>query len=392
MLNLKPPLPWATWQELKTESKTNSETMLSKMMEAKEFALCAQWVDLYPVSDRLKLKLQTEHLLHLLEKGQTDEAFQLLEGLSDSALGLEVCERALDLRPGLPACHFLADFLTLHFQRQVSPARRRHIHALHLGSKVLLTLPSWDWAEVAVRALRSLVIGQEAGFSSEDIDKLLAEYGGKALDFSCAPRERSRSDSVISLQDSLMQCPAQDSSSLSSSRIESPTPSSASTPTHTLSSNSSDREKDRSSAGKKHRSSAKFQPPEQPPARRDWVPDTKQLLCMVCQRERFTMFNRRHHCRRCGRLVCHACSERKMPVAGCPGDEEVRVCDQCYAYFHPDSDDEMEPAEGSPVVTEEALDGMLHLPEVIQRQIHLSTNPAENKLLRSEFYYEQVGC
>ncbi|XP_033933647.2 zinc finger FYVE domain-containing protein 26-like, partial [Pseudochaenichthys georgianus] len=81
-----------------------------------------------------------------------------------------------------------------------------------------------------------------------------------------------------------------------------------------------------------------------------------------------------------------------MPVAGCPGDEEVRVCDQCYAYFHPDSDDEMEPAEdtGSPVVTEEALDGMLHLPEVIQRQIHLSTNPAENKLLRSEFYYEQA--
>ncbi|KAI9537731.1 hypothetical protein NQZ68_022393 [Dissostichus eleginoides] len=417
MLNLKPPLPWATWQELKAESKTNSETILSKMMEAKEFALCAQWVDLYPVSDQLKLKLQTEHLLHLLEKGQTDEAFQLLEGLSDSALGLDVCERALDLRPGLPACHFLADFLTLHFQRQVSPARRRHIHALHLGSKVLLTLPSAsrqdyfpllsepllmleqllmnlkvDWAEVAVRTLRSLVIGQEAGFSSEDIDKLLAEYGGKALDFSCAPRERSRSDSVISLQDSLMQCPAQDSSSLSSTRIESPTPSTASTPTHTLSSNSSDREKDRSSAGRKHRSSAKFQPPEQPPNRRDWVPDTKQLLCMVCQRERFTMFNRRHHCRRCGRLVCHACSEHKMLVAGCPREEEVRVCDQCYAYFHPDSDDEMEPAEetGSPVVTEETLDGMLHLPEVIQRQIHLSTNPAENQLLRSEFYYEQA--
>ncbi|KAK1893832.1 Zinc finger FYVE domain containing protein 26 [Dissostichus eleginoides] len=369
MLNLKPPLPWATWQELKAESKTNSETILSKMMEAKEFALCAQWVDLYPVSDQLKLKLQTEHLLHLLEKGQTDEAFQLLEGLSDSALGLDVCERALDLRPGLPACHFLADFLTLHFQRQVSPARRRHIHALHLGSKV-------DWAEVAVRTLRSLVIGQEAGFSSEDIDKLLAEYG----------------DSVISLQDSLMQCPAQDSSSLSSTRIESPTPSTASTPTHTLSSNSSDREKDRSSAGRKHRSSAKFQPPEQPPNRRDWVPDTKQLLCMVCQRERFTMFNRRHHCRRCGRLVCHACSEHKMLVAGCPREEEVRVCDQCYAYFHPDSDDEMEPAEetGSPVVTEETLDGMLHLPEVIQRQIHLSTNPAENQLLRSEFYYEQA--
>uniref|UniRef100_A0A4W5JE58 Uncharacterized protein n=1 Tax=Hucho hucho TaxID=62062 RepID=A0A4W5JE58_9TELE len=66
---------------------------------------------------------------------------QLLEGLSDLTLGLEVCEHALDRRPGLAACHFLANYLTLHFHSQVSPARRRHIHDLHLGSKVLLTLP-----------------------------------------------------------------------------------------------------------------------------------------------------------------------------------------------------------------------------------------------------------
>ncbi|XP_038584174.1 zinc finger FYVE domain-containing protein 26 isoform X2 [Micropterus salmoides] len=415
MLNLQPPLPWATWQELKTESKTNSESILSVMVEAKEFALCAQWVELYPVSDQMRLQLQTEHLLYLLEKGQTDEAFQLLESLSDF-VGLEVCERALDHRPGLAACHFLADYLTLHFQRQVSPARRQHIHALHLGSKVLLTLPpaarqeyfpllsepllmleqllmnlKVDWADMVVRTLRSLLVGQEAGFGVEDIDKLLADYACKALDFPCAPRERSRSDSVISLQDALMQCPAQDSSSLLSSRLESPSPSTGSTPTHTPSSNSTDRERDRSSAGRKRRSSAKFQPPDQPPARKDWVPDTHQHVCMVCCRERFTMFNRRHHCRRCGRLVCNACSEHKMPIEGCPEDE-VRVCDQCYAYFHPNSDEELEPTEvaGSPVVTEEALDGMLHLPEVVQRQFQLSTNSAENQLLRTEFYYEQA--
>lgn len=50
-----------------------------------------------------------------------------------------------------------------------------------------------DWAEVAVRTLRSLLVGQEAGFGAEDVDKLLADYACKALDFSCAPRERSRS-------------------------------------------------------------------------------------------------------------------------------------------------------------------------------------------------------
>lgn len=41
-------------------------------------------------------------------------------------------------------------------------------------------------------------------------------------------------------------------------------------------------------------------------------------------------------------------------------------------------------------MTEEALDGMFHLPEVVQRQIRLCTSPADNQLLRSKFYYEQV--
>lgn len=35
ILTLKPPLPWATWQELRSESKLNPETILSKMLEAK---------------------------------------------------------------------------------------------------------------------------------------------------------------------------------------------------------------------------------------------------------------------------------------------------------------------------------------------------------------------
>lgn len=80
-----------------------------------------------------------------------------------------------------------------------------------------------------------------------------------------------------------------------------------------------------------------------------------------------------------------------MHVEGCPGDE-VRVCDDCYAFFQPDSDNDLEPTEvaGIPVVTQEALDGMLHLPEVVHRRIQLSTNPAENQLQRSEFYYEQA--
>lgn len=35
MLNLQPSLPWGTWQELRNESKTNSESVLSMILEAK---------------------------------------------------------------------------------------------------------------------------------------------------------------------------------------------------------------------------------------------------------------------------------------------------------------------------------------------------------------------
>lgn len=81
-----------------------------------------------------------------------------------------------------------------------------------------------------------------------------------------------------------------------------------------------------------------------------------------------------------------------MAVAGCPG-QEVRVCDQCYAFFHPESDEEEEPDEDpSSPLQENSLDGTLHLPEVTHRQIQLCTNPAENQLLRSEFYFEQAPC
>lgn len=67
------------------------------------------------------------------------------------------------------------------------------------------------------------------------------------------------------------------------------------TPTHTTYLSSTEREKDRDSAGRKRRSRDKFQPPDQPPACKDWVPDTQHHVCMVCQRERFTMVSVQTH-------------------------------------------------------------------------------------------------
>ena len=38
-----------------------------------------------------------------------------------------------------------------------------------------------------------------------------------------------------------------------------------------------------------------------------WIPDDHQPNCRSCGAQ-FTLFNRRHHCRACGHIVCNKCS------------------------------------------------------------------------------------
>jgi hypothetical protein len=66
------------------------------------------------------------------------------------------------------------------------------------------------------------------------------------------------------------------------------------------------------------------------PAAGEWVEDTQSDRCMNCDKD-FTMFNRRHHCRACGSVVCHTCSSRSefLPQYGYSLRHPVRICDTC---------------------------------------------------------------
>ena len=58
----------------------------------------------------------------------------------------------------------------------------------------------------------------------------------------------------------------------------------------------------------------------------NWVPDEEGRGCVICHAE-FSLTRRRHHCRKCGALVCGTCSDHFMVL---PGEtSEVRVCDTC---------------------------------------------------------------
>ncbi|KAJ8605642.1 hypothetical protein CTAYLR_000135 [Chrysophaeum taylorii] len=61
-----------------------------------------------------------------------------------------------------------------------------------------------------------------------------------------------------------------------------------------------------------------------------WTEDADADDCQNCGTP-FTLLRRRHHCRKCGRLVCHSCSAEKIPLPSCGGLQ--RVCNPCHADY-----------------------------------------------------------
>lgn len=60
-----------------------------------------------------------------------------------------------------------------------------------------------------------------------------------------------------------------------------------------------------------------------------WVPDSDTSICMHCKKTQFTLINRRHHCRKCGKVVCGPCSNRKI-VLQHQSSKPLRVCLSCH--------------------------------------------------------------
>ncbi|XP_078396933.1 pleckstrin homology domain-containing family F member 2 isoform X1 [Cetorhinus maximus] len=60
-----------------------------------------------------------------------------------------------------------------------------------------------------------------------------------------------------------------------------------------------------------------------------WVPDSEANICMRCQKVKFTPVSRRHHCRKCGFVVCGPCSDKRFLLPS-QSSKPVRVCSFCY--------------------------------------------------------------
>lgn len=68
-----------------------------------------------------------------------------------------------------------------------------------------------------------------------------------------------------------------------------------------------------------------------------WIPDRNADTCMRCNKAKFTVVNRRHHCRKCGFVVCGDCSKNKFLIRS-QAAEPVRVCDVCFVSLNNNTD------------------------------------------------------
>lgn len=58
-----------------------------------------------------------------------------------------------------------------------------------------------------------------------------------------------------------------------------------------------------------------------------WVPDSLVLNCMVCN-SKFTLINRKHHCRKCGACICKKCFKKIVIPNRDPAP--LGVCTECF--------------------------------------------------------------
>lgn len=66
-----------------------------------------------------------------------------------------------------------------------------------------------------------------------------------------------------------------------------------------------------------------------------WMPDESCRLCYDCE-SHFTLFNRRHHCRLCGRVFCSKCTSNWIPMLSSQQNisledwDKIRACNFCF--------------------------------------------------------------
>ncbi|XP_034940006.1 uncharacterized protein Sptz [Chelonus insularis] len=324
------------WYNLvyKTE-KTDPIKIIKSLIDANQYELCLEWMEYQTPSLEIQSLVSEDLFIGLLknEKDNFKHARKLLMALPVGLL-IKLCKGVIGRLESMNALKFVIQYLV-----ENSPTEREKYQKTYLGVEILDQLDTWDrpWYNHLINEpllileqllmnckfdnLQKILMNSSdhfslANFSVEDFDKIIRFYAQKSLDFKGVNVQRDIEGKI------------KDTSLNNSGELTAP---------------------------------IKILP------REDWVPDEQAKECSCCKTVIFSMFNRRHHCRRCGRVVCASCSAQKMKIPVNDHSIFVRVCNDC-----------QNQAQGiSSISTNESFEYW-----------KLTNDYTHNKILREEFCFE----
>ncbi|XP_046750483.1 uncharacterized protein LOC124413769 [Diprion similis] len=283
-------------------NKVDPLKIMKSLIEANKFELCLEWFEYHSFSSEMQSLVNQDLLIGLLENDRQDfePATKLLRALPMNCT-IKLCNGVLSKLDSITAIRFITNYLL----DSCKPKDEVKYHKILVSTEILSQL---DYREKSafIHLLKEplLILEQllmngkfevlhkilklasdslpKAGISPEDTDKIVRYYAGKSLEFR------------VALQRDGIESRSKDSSS-SSNEIE----------------------------------GTEFLMPVTVPTKDEWVPNDKARVCSCCKAIVFSMFNRRHHCRRCGRVICAICSQQRMRVPTYPDSVLVRVCNDC---------------------------------------------------------------
>lgn len=339
-----------TWCSVHSLSESNPEKILSILLQQKEYELCCKWSKIHPLdtnSSKCKEMIDIFQYAIRQESQLNQKLFKLIESLPMSSVCRIYSQLLMSLQ-NVPVLKYLVDWL------QVNTGNTTSYQNVRLSLKIFeLSTPDWGLLSMPLLIIEQLLMNSRF----EILARVLTEIRSLICDMPpckycyqhrnnifdatgattittqfhsntiCDSNEflilhnefASQNENCISTDciDSLLRIYA--SKALDFRLIESQSSNDLLSQTHDQTMASLD-----SLCGT-------FIMPREPVKRSKWIRDEEASHCMCCRKSVFTFFfTRRHHCRYCGRVVCYACSTKRMSIPTLYADVMVRVCDDCF--------------------------------------------------------------
>lgn len=292
-----------TWYDVAyCTDKINPFDVIQSLITADKFELCLEWLECQSFMLEAQSCVAQDLLIGLLRNEKQDfrQALKFLQSLPHNQ-SVKICKVVLGKVESTNALSFLTNYLLQHCEGvhiikykktligidilKELKDKERSLY-IHLIKEPLLMLEQllMNFKFETVQKILSMVHEnlQDAGISISEFDKTIKFYSEKALDFRVSLQRDGLDNKSKNTQDSTVE----------------------------------------------HENN-EFVMPSIVPTKEEWIPNDKARECSCCRSVIFSMFNRRHHCRRCGRVVCAMCSQHRMQVLGYPSSVLVRVCEDC---------------------------------------------------------------